>query len=744
MTAPQLRQTLIALRKEMRKQRVDDDAWLSGILFEVINSTSGAQLEYEQVCNLSHASFACALPPPLKNAPVRNFAERVRPHLDALGETACGWLYQLYCEESRTASQQAFQQSNKQCSMQERIAFTQIYTPAWVADYLLNHCLEETAGAAGREPKTILDPACGGGNILSRALTLLSGRMMQQKVADPWNAALANIYGADIDARALFVANISLLAQVARSGESFARAPNLLCLGGSDLGSLDRQSDLGSLGRQSDLGSLDRQPDNTQWFSPRTRYSAVVTNPPYIGRKLLDRKLKDMLKEAYPLAHNDISAAFLLRGLELLEDGGKLGLITQSAQFFLPSFQEMRAHILEHYHIDSFVELGAGAFPLQTGEKVSSALLVVSKSSPDSSPSLFIDLSNAEDKYAAISTVAAATTVPAANTVAAANGSQYRCDQRQFLTAGSNAFNYKAPPCLQRLSQVCTPLSELADVRQGLATTDNGRFVKPWRQVAPHEIGSRWVPYVKGAGSERWWAPIDNVVLWEDSGAAIKQAVRESYPYLNGKTAWVVKNEAFYFRAGLVFSFVNTRQFCARLLPAGCIFDVAASAIFPNAEADRLILLAFLNSAFCALQANLLNPTINFQVGDLKKFLVPAFDQESSIKLSTMAQSCLSIKQAINKPKGTICGKDAEQPTMSSHEWMLYCAERLRELTAVEHAIDSLVLDCVSRALELNEAEYNQLKELCAEQQKKRRAPTIPAVDFTLGITAAQGHGYTK
>lgn len=705
MIAPQLRQTLIALRKAMRKHRVDDDAWLSGVLFEVVNST-GAPLAYDQVRDLSHASFADALPPPKKNSSqARNFAESVRPYIDALADTACGWLYQLYCEESRTASQQAFQRSNKQCSVKERIAFTQIYTPDWVADYLLQSCLDAKApGATNSNLVTLLDPACGAGNILSRALTLLARRAAQQKkIASPYNAALSNIYGTDIDARALFVANIGLLAQVARTGESVSRAPNLICLADSD------------------LGSLDRHPDTADWFSPRTRYSAVVTNPPYIGRKLLDRKLKDMLREAYPLAHNDLSAAFLLRGLELLEDGGRLGLITQSAQFFLPSFAQMRACILEHYHIDSFVELGAGAFPLQTGEKVSSALVVISKTS-DSTPSLFIDVSGAKDKQTLLSTTPLAT-------AQLTTGNFYRCDQQQFLTTGGNAFNYKAPPVLQRLEKVCAPLSELADVRQGLATTDNGRFVKSWWDVAPHEIGSRWVPYVKGAGSERWWAPIDNVVLWEDSGAAIKQAVRESYPYLNGNTAWVVKNESYYFRPGLVFSFVNTRQFCARLLPAGCIFDVAASAVFPGKTEDPLVLLGFLNSSFCALQANLLNPTINFQVGDLKKFLVPRFDAATQSKLSAMTQSCLAIKQAINKPRGTICGKDAERPAMSSHEWINYCEERARELTLIEQAIDRLVLEYVSRTLELNEAEYDQLHRLCADQEKKRRAPSIPSVD---------------
>lgn len=697
MTAQQLRQTLISLRKAMRKQRIDNDAWLSGVLFAVVNDT-GARLSYDQVREMAHPSFADALPPPSPNdQQARNFASGIRKHNEFLGETACGWLYQLYCEESRRASQQVLQQSNKQCTTQDRIAFTQIYTPDWVSDYLLKQCLSAPAQNVADKPKTLLDPACGAGNILSRGLRLLAGQAARSGIAAPHNAALANIYGADIDPKAVFIAHLSLLAQVSRAGENVTQAPNLLCLADSDLGSLERHS------------------GGTHWFSARTKYSAVVTNPPYIGRKLLDRKLKDLLRAAFPLAHNDISAAFLLRGLELLESGGRLGLITQSAQFFLPSFAEMRAHILEHFHIDSFVELGAGAFPLQSGEKVNSALVVICKT-VDSSPSLFLDVSGADDKCAALSSI-----------TTGESNSAYICNQSQFLSAPGKAFSYKAPPCLQRLHEISSPLAELADVRQGLATTDNGRFVRHWQEVTASEIGSRWVPYVKGAGSERWWAPIENVVLWEDSGAAIKQAVRDSYPYLNGKTAWVVKNESYYFRPGLVFSFVNTRQFCARLLPAGCIFDVAASAIFP-AEQDPYALLAFLNSSFCALQANLLNPTINFQVGDLKKFLVPNFDQATNDKLRALARGCLSTKQLINKPRGTVCGQGAAEPDKLGAAWIDYCEGQVRALVATEHLIDELVLDYVCRALYLNETDQLHLQRLCAEQQQKRRPPSYPII----------------
>ncbi|HNB24985.1 MAG TPA: hypothetical protein PKZ32_21365, partial [Candidatus Melainabacteria bacterium] len=143
----------------------------------------------------------------------------------------------------------------------------------------------------------------------------------------------------------------------------------------------------------------------------------------------------------------------------------------------------------------------------------------------------------------------------------------------------------------------------------------------------------------KGAGSKRWFSPVVHVVKWENNGQEIKDAVNQAYPYLKGKVHWVVKNEKYYFKEGLSFSFVNNANFAVRLLPAGCIFDVAASALFPT-KIDRYALLAYLNSSFAGKMAHLINPTINFQVGDVKRLPIIPFTESESEKLAQMAREC--------------------------------------------------------------------------------------------------------
>lgn len=61
-------------------------------------------------------------------------------------------------------------------------------------------------------------------------------------------------------------------------------------------------------------------------------------------------------------------------------------------------------------------------------------------------------------------------------------------------------------------------LKEIGDTRQGMATSDNGRFLRLWHEVGHSRIGfglansnvsrsrgSKWIPYNKGGDFRKWW-----------------------------------------------------------------------------------------------------------------------------------------------------------------------------------------------------------------------------------------------
>jgi hypothetical protein len=90
----------------------------------------------------------------------------------------------------------------------------------------------------------------------------------------------------------------------------------------------------------------------------RKRYDAVVMNPPF-GE--WSKNLKDYAKSEFPLGANDILAAFVERGGEILIPSGRLGSITSRTPLFLSSFTKWRNRILLDYFTPEVVaDLGIG------------------------------------------------------------------------------------------------------------------------------------------------------------------------------------------------------------------------------------------------------------------------------------------------------------------------------------------------------------------------------------------------
>ncbi len=90
----------------------------------------------------------------------------------------------------------------------------------------------------------------------------------------------------------------------------------------------------------------------------RTRFDVILMNPPFGAASLGAKKEFD---KSYPRTKNDLYAAFVERGVQLLQSGGLLGAITSRTGFFLSSFQRWREEILlKEARPVVFADLGYG------------------------------------------------------------------------------------------------------------------------------------------------------------------------------------------------------------------------------------------------------------------------------------------------------------------------------------------------------------------------------------------------
>jgi Eco57I restriction-modification methylase len=73
------------------------------------------------------------------------------------------------------------------------------------------------------------------------------------------------------------------------------------------------------------------------------RFDVVLMNPPFGACSVVAKK---QFEKSYPRTKNDIYAAFVERGIQLLRPHGLLGAITSRTGFFLSSFQKWREEVL--------------------------------------------------------------------------------------------------------------------------------------------------------------------------------------------------------------------------------------------------------------------------------------------------------------------------------------------------------------------------------------------------------------
>lgn len=87
-------------------------------------------------------------------------------------------------------------------------------------------------------------------------------------------------------------------------------------------------------------------------------FDVVLMNPPFGAGSLVAKK---EFERSYPRTKNDVYAAFVERGIELLHPHGMLGAITSRSGFFLSSFQKWREEVLlKEAQPVVFADLGSG------------------------------------------------------------------------------------------------------------------------------------------------------------------------------------------------------------------------------------------------------------------------------------------------------------------------------------------------------------------------------------------------
>ena len=284
------------------------------------------------------------------------------------------------------------------------------YTPTYIVDYIVKNTVGKLL--EGKTPKAakklrILDPACGSGSFLIGAYQYLldwhrdkyiedgaekhaKGKdpKLYQRIRNEWRLTTAerkrillnNIYGVDIDPQAVEVTKLSLLLKVleGESDETIKSAfrlfneralpdlgNNIKC--GNSLIGPDfyegKQTSFLDTEEMQRVNAFDWEREFPEIFKAGG-FDAVIGNPPYIRIQALNEWAPtevEHFKRAYKSAQKgnyDIYVVFVEKGLQLLNNNGRLGFILPNKFFNSQYGEPLRKLIADGKHLADVIHFG--------------------------------------------------------------------------------------------------------------------------------------------------------------------------------------------------------------------------------------------------------------------------------------------------------------------------------------------------------------------------------------------------
>lgn len=392
-----------------------------------------------------------------------------------------GWLYQFYIADRKDEVFRSFK-ANKKARAEDIPAATQIFTPKWIVNYMVENTVgkiyldyEEDSELKsqmkylvenetdGKSPLiddisqlTLIDPACGSGHILVTGFEWLY-KMYREQGYGAKQAVESilknNLYGLDLDDRAMQLSRFAVLLKAAQQLEAVARGEGKTLLGntlvvlphvyafpeehgfvsediatftnnqyvkeiyqiidqlrqGKNIGSALKLSlpeeaiavlkqQYQTWQQKGQAGTLDLE-QQAIWAYLKDyvevalvltqQYAAVVANPPYMGQKSMNGTLKDYVNTHYPMTKADLMTIFMEVIPNLTKDDYHFALINLPSWLFLSTFEKMREDYLRNYRIDSLLHMGRGIFGIDFG---SVAFAIQKQSSNENSKGSYFKL----------------------------------------------------------------------------------------------------------------------------------------------------------------------------------------------------------------------------------------------------------------------------------------------------------------------------------------------------------------
>jgi len=393
-------------------------------------------------------------------------------------------------------------------------------------------------------------------------------------------------------------------------------------------------------------------------------YDLVVANPPYQGTsKMAEAKY---IEQQYPLGKADLYAAFLLRGLELVREGGVSAMLTMRNWMFIKQYSALREELLKTHGLNALGDLDWGSFAEMKDVK---AVLSVFQRNLTARKSLAISPTG--------TTPSGRTLVDylkkQAGLLLAHEGYQFRITDLTSVPERPVVYWWTDELSLYKRYEM---LGGSCPARATQGLYNNTRFVRTAAEIPRSHLrvggDSKdatpcFVPLTNGADGAVWFEPLRLVVAWGAHGIAPKLYMTSR---TGGAETYRYANEQYFFRRGGVAYASIGSSFSARMtLYAGTFANMGRS-VFSE---DPAQMLCRLNSATARGLMMGLNPGVHFEAGDINR--LPMFPIARASEIIATLEEAFTARESHREPSVEF-QQPGPSPWRHAQEWAQLAVDR--------------------------------------------------------------------
>ncbi len=590
-----------------------------------------------------------------------------------------GWLYQYYISEKKDV----LIKRKTRYSTSEIPFVTQLFTPRWIVEYITQNSLgrfwlearknsnikssmqffiEPTEGNPlikrelnSPEEIKIIDIACGSGHMLVYAFELLMNMYEEEgyyKSDIPALILRNNLYGLEIDERAAALAKFALVMKGMEYDNKLLQKniePMIYCFRDTDaVPGFENAKTLGSLisphSSEIEFTAVKKEElvesTNDDILAIKkilgSKFDILLTNPPYVNGGYFNDITKNFIAKNYKDFGADLFSVFIVRSFDLVKQHGYLGYVTPFVWMFISSYEKLRKKILGEKTIISFVRPSYTAF--FESAIVPLCCFIMANSNGNTAEGTYFDLEylgNAEDQVPRL-----------------LEGINNPESKRRFVQRQSNFSKIPGSPIAYWVSERVTKifnqsatLNQFGFMAKGIFTGDNDRFLRIWHEVESGKTNFiysdserfnnshlKWLLFTKGGSFRKFYGNNEYVLNFQNNGREIK-----SFP-----GSGVSGHDKLFFKEGIVWTKITSSSMSYRFKSPLIQIDDAAPILIAHDKNLHYHLLGLLNSKLNEVFLKSLNPTMNNQIGDIKRFpIIIDFNN----KVDRIVQSCISISR---------------------------------------------------------------------------------------------------